>query len=383
MAMRVRSIWERKTRWAKAAWLGLLPFSVVYRLVVQLRNFLYNHRWLKSETLDRPVISIGNLTVGGTGKTPTAVWLAQQLIDRGVSAVILSRGYKRRGSQTVILTPSAEPFDTARAQKEIAIAGDEPFLMANLYGLTVAVGKNRYRAARELLSRRAVDVFIMDDGFQHRRLRRDADVLLLGADASGGTLPGGPFREPWRAGRRANFFLLTAAPEAWNRLVKRVPAGTCYTGALQATALVGFQLKRWQEYPLNRLYRSRILAVSGIGNPAGFYRLIQEWEGEIADIVEFPDHHVYTSQDWQQINRRSRALDLIVTTEKDLVKLARFPFAKEQLLALRVAMIVENGPALVDALLDTIRIAKPAKSDDGDEKNSSEFSSESVYRRTV
>ncbi len=246
-------------------------------------------------------------------------------------------------------------MDTARAAAEITAAGDEPYLMARLYGQTVAVGKNRHSAARDLLNRQAVDVFILDDGFQHRRLKRDVDLLLLGSDAAGGTLPGGPFREPRKAGRRADLFLVTGASEAWKPLLKTVPAEACYRGTLQATALVAFQLKRWEEYPLNRLYRSRILAVSGIADPAGFYRLIQEWEAEIVDMLEFPDHHTYTSQDWQQINRRSRNLDMVVTTEKDLVKLVRFPFAKDQLMALRVAMVVENGAALIETLLARIR----------------------------
>jgi tetraacyldisaccharide 4'-kinase len=113
-----------------------------------------------------------------------------------------------------------------------------------------------------------------------------------------------------------------------------------------------------KEFPLTLLYRSKILTVTGIADPRGFYRLIHDWEGEIVETLEFPDHHCYTARDWQQINRMGRLVDLIITTEKDILKLARFPFAKDKLLALRVAMIVENGPALVGAIIEKIEQAR-------------------------
>ncbi len=176
MASRIRSVWERRGIAGKTGWLFLVPFSWIYRLAVQFRNLSYRGGWIRAQALDRPVISIGNLTVGGTGKTPTCLWLAQQLSERGVKVAVLSRGYKRGESRPVILTPDDRALNLAHAAAEIAAAGDEPFLMARMYGQTVAVGKNRSEAARELLQRQEVDVFILDDGFQHRRLKRDADL---------------------------------------------------------------------------------------------------------------------------------------------------------------------------------------------------------------
>jgi tetraacyldisaccharide-1-P 4'-kinase len=124
----------------------------------------------------------------------------------------------------------------------------------------------------------------------------------------------------------------------------------CFAGSLRSVALIGFDSNRWKEYPLSLLYRSKILAVTGIADTRGFYRMIHEWEGEIVDTLEFPDHHSYSARDWQRINRLSRHIDLVITTEKDIVKLMSFPFAKDKLLALRVAMAVENGDVLVNAL---------------------------------
>ncbi len=353
----IRSVWEHRGISGKLGWLLLLPLSWIYRLAVQFRNLLYRGRWIRAQALDRPVISIGNLTVGGTGKTPTCLWLAQQLAKHGFKVAILTRGYKRSESQPVILAPSDKPLNVANVGAEIAAAGDEPFLMARMYGQTVAVGKNRYEAGRELLRRQGVDLFILDDGFQHRRLKRDVDLLLLGGDASGWMLPCGPFREPRKAGRRADFFLLTGGHEKWKRFLQAQRSPSSYSGSLKASVLVGFQSSRWKEYPLSVLYRSRILAVSGIAHPASFYSMIQEWEGEIVDTFEFRDHHDYTAADWQQINRRGHDVDIILTTEKDLMKLIRFPWAKDKLLALRVAMVVENGVDLIQAVLERIRSA--------------------------
>jgi tetraacyldisaccharide 4'-kinase len=354
----IRSVWERKGVWGKLAWLCLIPFSWIYRLVIQFRNLLYARGWLRVQALDRPVISVGNLTVGGTGKTPGCLWLAQELAKQGLKVAILSRGYRRRETQPVVLAFNGSPVSAANAGADIAAAGDEPYMMARMYGQTVAVGKDRYESGRELLRRQAVDVFILDDGFQHRRLKRDVDLLLLGHDSTGSMLPCGPFREPRSAARRADLILLTDAQEKWKSFLHRRLSKTCYSGSLKAAALIGFQSNQWQERPLNLLYRSRILAVSGIANPGGFYATIRGWEGDVVDTLEFPDHHEYTAQDWQDINRRGHHVDIILTTEKDLVKLIRFPFAKDKLLAVRVAMVVDDGAALIQAVLEGIGIAR-------------------------
>jgi tetraacyldisaccharide 4'-kinase len=350
----IRRIWERKGPFGRLAWLFLFPWSCGYRVAVQLRNSLYARRWLRIDALERPVISIGNLTVGGTGKTPIVLWLAQELGKSGLKVGILSRGYRRENAKPVVLLP--EPGDSlaAAAENGVAAAGDEPFMMARLYDQIVAVGKRRYQAGRELLRMRDVDVFLLDDGFQHRRLKRDVDVLVLGNDANGCLLPSGPFREPKGASERADYFVVTGARDKWQPLLRGEAGDRWFSASLEAIALIGLDSNRWREHPLNLLYGSKILAVTGVANPAGLYRIIQDWEGDIIDTIEFPDHHAYTARDWQRINRIARNVDLIVTTEKDLVKLVRFPFAKDKLLAVRVAMRVENGTALVQALADRI-----------------------------
>jgi tetraacyldisaccharide 4'-kinase len=347
----IRRVWERHGVLGRLLWLSFLPISCLYWLGVQTRNGLYSVGWKTTQTLNQFVVSIGNLTVGGTGKTPTVVWVAQELQKRGFKIAVLSRGYNRKGNQPLVLT--------ANFPGNVVDFGDEPAMMARLFGLTVAVSNPRYKGALETIKNSVVDVFILDDGFQHRQLARDVDVVLLGADSAGWVLPSGPFREPKGAIGRADLLLITGAKDKWGRVVSKAKRWLVFDGGLEPVALVGFESRRWKEYPLTLLAGRKIVAVTGIANPEPFYRIIHEWEGEIVDVLEFADHHRYSSQDWQKINRAARNADLIITTEKDILKLIRFPFGREKLLALRVMMAVENGDRLIQAIVD--RIQKKAK----------------------
>jgi tetraacyldisaccharide 4'-kinase len=343
----IRRVWERRGVLGKLLWVSFLPASCLYWLGVQTRNAFYSIGWKKPQTLNEFVLSIGNLTVGGTGKTPTVVWMAQELQKRGFRIAVLSRGYNRSGNEPRVLP--------ANALGDVDAFGDEPAMMARLFGLTVAVSNPRYRGALEAMKHEVVDVFILDDGFQHRQLARDLDLLLLGSDAMGWVLPSGPFRESRRAIGRADFLLVTDSQNQWQCLVSQTEHRFVFHGTLKPVALTGFESRRWKEYPLSLLARRKIVAVTAIANPEPFYRIIHDWEGEIVDVLEFKDHHNYSSQDWQRINRAARNADLIITTEKDILKLIRFPFGRERLLALRVAMTVENGDTLIQAVVDGIQ----------------------------
>ncbi|MGB7946534.1 MAG: tetraacyldisaccharide 4'-kinase [Candidatus Binatia bacterium] len=328
-------------------WTLLLPISGLYWLAVQIRNACYSFGWMSPRRLDPFVISIGNLTVGGTGKTPTVIWIAQELCKRGFKVAILSRGYSRKGTRPQLVSPGLSDG--------VDDFGDEPAMMARIFGLTVAVASRRYQAADEILQAGAVDALLLDDGFQHRQLARDVDLLLLGSDLEGWMLPAGPFREPKTALGRADFLLITGARDGWQRVMGKNHRQPVFYGSLQPQALIGLESHHWQEYSLNRLARRKILAVTGIANPEPFYRMIEVSKGEIVEIVAFPDHHHYTAKDGQRIAWAARNADLIVTTEKDILKLVRFSFAGKELLALRVAMIVESGAALLQSVVEHIQ----------------------------
>jgi tetraacyldisaccharide 4'-kinase len=348
----IRRVWERQGPLGKLLWLLCIPLSVIYFLAVQIRNGFYSCRWIPSQSLDVPVISVGNLTTGGTGKTPACLWLAQELEQRGLRIGILSRGYKRKDARAIVMPSLDNQLTTA--SEAITAAGDEPSMMARLYGKTVSVASQRYRAGKELLSQKQLDALVLDDGYQHRRLRRDLDLLLLGTDHSGWVLPAGPFREPRSALRRAHVCLVTGAQKEWLSYLSRAARIPYFLGSLEAKCLIGVESGVVKEYPLSLLDRSKIVTVSGIASTEPFYCMIHEWGGEILNTLEFPDHHLYDFRDWQRIGRAARSADLIITTEKDILKLADFPVARERLFALRVSMVVENGDMLIGRIVDMI-----------------------------
>jgi tetraacyldisaccharide 4'-kinase len=365
-SLTVRGVWERSGFAGKLLGNLLWPVSMGYSMAAQLRNAFFTRGWIKSVRLPRPVISIGNLTVGGTGKTPTCLWLAGELRRQGLKVAILSRGYRRKQTQPVILQPCKLSGDMAQNEDELAQAGDEPLMMARLYAQTVGVGADRVQSAHELLRHEDdIDAFILDDGFQHRHVKRDVDLVLLGSDCSGAVLPAGPFREPPGNLQRGDYWLVTGAEAHWRRYLPPDRSSAVFTGTLQSLDLITYDARRWKHYPLTVMHHSKILTIAGIANPQNFYQSIHEWEGQIVHTLEFPDHHAYSAKDWQEISRMARLVDLIVTTEKDILKLIRFPFARDKLLALRVGMVVAGGDRLVSALAARIRQAQAANRDIG------------------
>lgn len=353
-ALWARKVWAREGLSGSVQWAAVAPFSIAYGVGVRARNLGYRLGWMKVRRLPRPVVSVGNLSVGGTGKTPTTIWLARELGKLGLKIAILSRGYKGDAKDIVLLSPPPE-FSPSTGDAQDLLAGDEAVMMARLFGQRVGVGRNRYDAGDRVLGEADVDVFILDDGFQHRELARDVDLVLLGADSNGWMLPAGAFREPRAALKRADYCLVTGARERWVKLLRNRSPETVFYGALEPHALLAFEGGRLKEFPLTLIDRSKVLVVSAIADPAPFYRMIHDWEAEIVDTLEFPDHHNYSARDWQRITRASHSVDMVLTTEKDLVKLARFPFAREKLMALRVEMAVENGGALIAAVEKVIR----------------------------
>lgn len=349
-------LWREEGFWKRLVWAPLVPLSFAYAGGARLRNLSYGVRLVQPKTLPRPVISVGNLTVGGTGKTPTVLWLAGELAKRGHRVAILSRGYKRALRDHVILGPDLEDLGFHGQAQNLMAAGDEPVMMAKMFGHRVGVGEKRYEVGMRLLEEGEVDVFLLDDGFQHRELRRELDVLLLGDDCRGWVLPAGPFREPRRGLLRAHICLITGARGNWEAYLGRLGKAprVCFA-ALRPKSLVALEGNRQKEISLALLARSKIFTVCGIANPAGFYRMIHEWDGEIVSTMEFPDHHRYSVRDWQRINREARSAELIVTTEKDILKLACFPFTREKLVALRVEMMVENSGPLIQVIEEVIR----------------------------
>jgi tetraacyldisaccharide 4'-kinase len=315
----------------------LLALSRLYGAAMRLRRVLYNHGALSSQRLPCLVISVGNLCLGGTGKTPMVLYLGKMLHDMGIKPVVISRGYKG-----LYENQGAVVSDGRTIRCDARSAGDEPYLLANLLqGVPVVVGKDRVAAGQTALARFSPDALLLDDAFQHQRLQRDLNLLLLDAGNPFGNsyvAPRGPLREPASALCHADAVILTrcdnTTPFHYDALVKRVSPrpvfrtshrsvlrGLLKAGQKPGTALLD-HLNRYQPGHLNG---RRVFAFSGLAHNRTFRDSLSSLGLKIDDAMEFKDHHPYDLDDAKRIARaaQSTGSDFLVTTDKDYVRLPR------------------------------------------------------------
>jgi tetraacyldisaccharide 4'-kinase len=342
---RILDGWERGFTAGAGGVLAAVAGS--YRGLLGAREWLYARGVLQSRALDCPVVSIGNLTVGGTGKTPAVELAVRTLVERGHRPGVLSRGYGRRGSGVQVVA------DAASIRLDADEAGDEPFLLARrLPGVPVVVGPNRYEAGRLARERFGVTAIVLDDGFQHRTLAKDLEIVMARAVApwgNGRLLPGGPLREPLASLARAHLVVVTGAPAAGDAAevvaaVERVaPAAPVLTAVHVPTEC--FESGAMRFVPVGELGGARLVAFAGIGSPAGFRRTLAETAVEVVDFVEYGDHHWYTREDLGRLDRRAAEThaDGLVTTEKDWVRLRALPALRRPLYVLSVRLRLTSG----------------------------------------
>lgn len=282
----------------------LLPLVPLYAAATGLRNVAYDRGWAVSKKLEWPVVSLGNLSVGGSGKTPLVIRLAELLASRGLQVDVLSRGYGRTGTET----KRVDPNGTA------AEFGDEPLLIARRTGIPVYVAASRIEAGRLAEAQSGSGgggMHLLDDGFQHRKLARDVDIVVMhSSDFGDCLLPAGRLREPLGSLGRATFVVLREEDAGFEGKVSALnpAAGVwCMRRELDTECRAG----------------TRALAFCGIARPEGFFAQLREREIDLVRTEVFPDHHVYSCEDVQrlaQIASRESA-DVFITTEKDAVKL--------------------------------------------------------------
>ena len=224
-------------------------------------------------------------------------------------------------------------------------------MLARTSGVPVVAGRDRVAAARLAVETFEARLLLCDDAFQHRRLERDLDVVLVDAEEPGGlvrVLPAGPLREPLAGVRRADV-VLRRAPSAEG--FEDGASGAARRIRFAPTSLVVSTQDGWQERPLALLADKRVLAVTGVARPGLLYETLREWNASLVHVLEYPDHHVYDVPTCKEIAHLARDADLVVTTEKDLVKLEGFPFARDLLVAIRLGVVVEGADELVDRVL--------------------------------
>lgn len=317
-------------------WL-LTPLSWLYALAAGLRNVLYDRGLLRSHVLPLPSVSIGNVSVGGTGKTPVSAWVAARLLAMGQRPAIVMRGY----------------------------GADEPLVHQRLNpSVPVIVNPDRVAGAAEA-ARRGATVVVLDDAFQHRRARRDLDIVLVAAEQGEafGVLPAGPLREWPRGIRRAQVLMVTRKSASRSEAERVAALWTATAGAPAAVvvallpgALCPADATSGQDaLPLDRLRGSRVLAVSAIGNPAAFAAQLTALGAEV-DAAAFPDHHAFGEVEIRELTARAPAVDFVVCTLKDAVKLeGRWPAQAPPLWYLSQTVAVELGAATLDAALARFR----------------------------
>ena len=297
---------------------GLWPFSMVYGLATVLRGALFDRGLRAVARVGVPVISVGNLSTGGTGKTPLVIWLVEQAQARNLRPGVLARGYGRRKGDAL---------------------NDEGKLLARRFpDLCQVQDPDRVRGARRLVDQEKVDLIILDDGFQHRRLHRDRDLVCLDtADPfAGGLLPVGNLREPPSALRRAQGVVLTRAGSFVGEAVDRRMAelatycgdGVRFFAADHVpTRLV--EMPGGREVPLESLRDQKVVLLSGIARPDTFANLVEELGAAILAHHRRRDHHLHTPAELEEVSRESTAQGaVLVTTEKDDVKLGETPLPR-------------------------------------------------------
>lgn len=305
------------------------PFSTAYGGMVAARNGLYDGKWLRTHRLQGPVISVGNLSAGGAGKTPFVILLGELLKARGIRFDVLSRGYGRKTRGILLVDPGGLPSDF----------GDEPLLIARRLQVPVVVGEDRYQAGRFAEARFGPQIHLLDDGFQHRRLARDFDVVLVTPEeARDCLLPAGRLRESLSALRRADAAVLTSGATAESfplegKIVWRVRRGIVV-----------------QNIP------ARPVVFCGIARPQNFLLQLRAANVDPAAQAFFRDHHAYIEKDIRDLRELAKRSEAggFVTTEKDAVNLGGYLGALSPLAIVPVKMELEDAANAVDTMLRVI-----------------------------
>lgn len=319
---------KKKSPFVPIALFFLLLASYFYGFIILLRNVLFRLKVLPRRNLGVPVISIGNITIGGTGKTPLVRLVANILQKKGLVPAILIRGYKGSFSGEVGVVSDGGTIQLSSEQ-----AGEEALMLATqLPGVPVIIGQNRYQTGRYAEEKLGADVIILDDGFQHRNLERDLDIVAIDATnpfGYGHLFPRGFLREPRWSLRRGDILVLTKADylplrrrerllERLNRLMGK--KGEIIQARHKPMWLRDFTGEKERGLALNK---KKVIAFSGIGDPGSFEKTLEDMGAELVLRLRFPDHHRYSQEEMLEIFSMAfmRGAEMIITTEKDIVGL--------------------------------------------------------------
>lgn len=354
---------------ARAVKCVLWALSQLYRVVMWARLRLYDMGIFRRPSLGCLTISVGNITVGGTGKTPVGEMLARSLSEKGRKVAILSRGYKSKHPRRGGKRGGADQYsprvvsDGKRVLLDADHAGDEPYLLArNLNGVAVLVDKNRVKAGRYAISRMGVDTVILDDGFQYLALGRRLDLVLIDCTnpfGNGHLLPRGILREPLSALKRADYFLLTNTGGVELEAIRLKLRKVNPTAEIVETAyrpLYFEELTSGRREQPEFVRGKHVHVVSAIARPDSFEKTVEKLGARIRKRLRFVDHHRFSREEIHRILAEASAggADCVLTTQKDAVRLPPLKSTPVPVLFLRVAVKITRGPEdLADSVLRT------------------------------
>ena len=350
----------------------LKGISLVFSAVVSLRYFLYGIGLLRRYPLGIQVISIGNVTAGGTGKTPVTEIFARTLAAEGRKVAILSRGYRRKEAPlwqrlfTQVVEPPLVVSDGKHVLLDSEKGGDEPYMLAsNLPGVAVVVDRNRVKAGRYAIKRLGCDTIILDDGFQYQKLKHSIEVVLVDSTnpfGNGHMLPRGILREPARHLKRADIIFLTTCRGDVTAVREEIRKYNTTAEIVECNHTPKVLKDVWsrEEYPLSWLNGKTTCTLSGIASPKGFENSLRHLGAKVVWCERYADHHRYDSSEiLYALNRTAdMGADALVTTEKDAVRFPRFETTPVRCLYLRIAIEILSGAENFASIISRICFRK-------------------------
>ena len=353
----------------------LKGISLVFSAVVSLRYFLYGIGLLRRYPLGIQVISIGNVTAGGTGKTPVTEIFARTLAAEGRKVAILSRGYRRKEAPlwqrlfTQVVEPPLVVSDGKHVLLDSEKGGDEPYMLAsNLPGVAVVVDRNRVKAGRYAIKRLGCDTIILDDGFQYQKLKHSIEVVLVDSTnpfGNGHMLPRGILREPARHLKRADIIFLTKCRGDVTAVREEIRKYNTTAEIVECNHTPKVLKDVWsrEEYPLSWLNGKTTCTLSGIASPKGFENSLRHLGAKVVWCERYADHHRYDSSEiLYALNRTAdMGADALITTEKDAVRFPRFETTPVRCLYLRIAIEILSGAENFASIISRICFRKKSK----------------------
>ena len=350
----------------------LKGLSYLFLMVVSIRYFLYRTGLLRRYPLGTQVISIGNVTAGGTGKTPVTEIFARTLAAEGRKVAILSRGYRRKEAPwwqrlfTQVIEKPLVVSDGRRVLLDSATGGDEPYMLAsNLPGVAVVVDRNRVKAGRYAVNRLGCDTLILDDGFQYQKLKHSIEVVLVDSTnpfGNGNLLPRGILREPVRNLKRADIIFLTKCRGDVSAVKEEIRRYNTTAEIVECNHTPKVMKDVWsrEEFTLDWLRDKTVCTLSGIASPKGFENSLRHLGAKVVWCERYADHHRYdASEVLYALNRTAdMGADALVTTEKDAVRFPRLETAPVKCLYLRIAIEILVGGESFTQLINRICFRK-------------------------